>query len=48
MLQSGPQPRTRDLTTIGIRRCYLVWMCDEALLTKVGYGLCRAAERQAA
>ena len=40
--------RTRDLTAIGIPRCYLARMCDEGLLTKVGYGLYRAAERHAA
>lgn len=40
--------RTRDLTDIGIPRCYLARMCDEGLLTKVGYGRYRAARRQAA
>ena len=40
--------RTRDLTDIGIPRCYLTRMCDEGLLIKVGYGLYRAAERKAA
>jgi hypothetical protein len=40
--------RTRDLTDIGIPRCYLTRMCDEGLLIKVGYGLYRAAERRAA
>jgi hypothetical protein len=40
--------RTRDLTDIGIPRCYLARMCDEGLLIKVGYGLYRAAERKAA
>ena len=34
--------RTRDLTEIGIPRCYLTRMCDEGLLVKVGYGLYRA------
>lgn len=34
--------RTRDLTDIGIPRCYLARMCDEGLLIKVGYGLYRA------
>lgn len=40
--------RTCDLSGIGIPRCYLSRMCDEGLLIKVGYGLYRAAERQAA
>jgi len=40
--------RTRDLTDIGVPRCYLARMCDEGLLVKVGYGLYRAAERKAA
>lgn len=31
--------RTRDLTDIGVPRCYLTRMCEEGLLTKVGYGL---------
>jgi hypothetical protein len=33
--------RTRDLTDIGVPRCYLVRMCEEGLLIKVGYGLLR-------
>ncbi|MGE0008582.1 MAG: type IV toxin-antitoxin system AbiEi family antitoxin domain-containing protein [Parvibaculaceae bacterium] len=40
--------RTRDLTDIGVPRCYLARMCDEGLLVKVGYGLYRAAARAAA
>ncbi|MFG1423128.1 type IV toxin-antitoxin system AbiEi family antitoxin domain-containing protein [Roseixanthobacter liquoris] len=40
--------RTRDLTNIGIPRCYLSRMCGEGLLVKVGYGLYRAADREAA
>jgi hypothetical protein len=40
--------RTRDLTDIGIPRCYLARMCDEGLLIKVGYGIYRAADRRAA
>jgi len=28
--------RTRDLTDIGVPRCYLARMCDEGLLVKVG------------
>lgn len=27
----------RELTEIGIPRCYLARMCDEGLLIKVGY-----------
>ncbi len=38
----------RDLADIGIPRCYLTRMCNEGLLIKVSYGLCRAAEREAA
>ena len=30
--------RTKDLTGIGIPRCYLARMCDEGLLVKIGYG----------
>jgi hypothetical protein len=40
--------RTRDLTSIGIPRCYLTRMCDEGLLIKVAYGIYRAAEQNAA
>lgn len=40
--------RTRDLTDIGVPRCYLARMCEEGLLIKVGYGIYRAAERKAA
>jgi len=35
--------RTRDLTDIGVPRCYLVRMCEEGLLMKFGYGLYRVA-----
>ena len=38
--------RTRDLTEIGVPRCYLARMCDEGLLMKVGYGLYRAGEQR--
>lgn len=38
--------RTRELTDI--RRCYLARMCEEGLLVKIGYGVYRAAKRQAA
>lgn len=40
--------RTRDLTDIGVPRCYLARMCEEGLLIKVGYGLYRAPDREAA
>jgi hypothetical protein len=40
--------RTKDLTDIGIPRCYLARMCDEGLLVKVGYGRYRAAVPKAA
>ncbi|WP_258116488.1 type IV toxin-antitoxin system AbiEi family antitoxin domain-containing protein [Mesorhizobium onobrychidis] len=40
--------RTCDLTDIGIPRCYLARMCDEGLLVKVGYGIYRAADQEAA
>jgi len=40
--------RTKELTHIGIPRCYLRRMCDEGLLVKVGYGRYRAADEKAA
>ncbi|OYX74043.1 MAG: hypothetical protein B7Y81_01165 [Caulobacter sp. 32-67-35] len=40
--------RTRELTEIGVPRCYLARMCEEGLLVKVGYGLYRPVERKAA
>jgi hypothetical protein len=40
--------RTRELTKIGVHRCYLARMCEEGLLVKVGYGRYRAAEHNAA
>jgi hypothetical protein len=40
--------RTRDLTDIGIPRCYLTRMCDEGLLIKVGYGIYRAKDQKVA
>lgn len=40
--------RTCELTEIGIPRCYLGRMCEEGLLIKVGYGIYRAADREAA
>lgn len=40
--------RTRDLTDIGIPRCYLARMCDEGLLIKVSYGIYRATNQKAA
>lgn len=35
--------RTKDLTDIGIPRCYLSPMCNEGLLVKVGHGRYRPA-----
>jgi len=40
--------RTRDLSEVGIPRCYLKRMCEEGLLIKVGYGRYRAVSRRAA
>ena len=40
--------RTRDLTEVGIPRCYLTRMCEEGLLIKIGYGRYRAVLRRAA
>ncbi|WP_341786428.1 type IV toxin-antitoxin system AbiEi family antitoxin domain-containing protein [Sphingomonas leidyi] len=40
--------RTYDFTAVGIPRHYLAWMCEEGLLVKVGYGVYRAADREAA
>lgn len=40
--------RTYDFTAIGIPRHYLTWMCEEGLLVKVGYGVYRVADREAA
>jgi len=40
--------RTRDLSDIGVPRCYLTRMCDEGLLIKVGYGRYRVAKPEAA
>lgn len=40
--------RTRDLTDIGIPRCYLSKMCEEGLLVKVGYGRYRAVRLKVA
>lgn len=39
--------RTRDLSEVGIPRCYLKRMCEEGLLIKVGYGRYRAVSRRA-
>ena len=40
--------RTRDLTEVGIPRCYLTRICVEGLLIKVGYGRYLAVPRRAA
>jgi hypothetical protein len=46
-LEKG-EVRTKDLTDIGVPRCYLARICEEGLLAKVGYGRYRAAVHQAA
>jgi hypothetical protein len=46
-LEKG-EVRTKELTDIGVHRCYLTRMCDEGLLVKVGYGRYRAAMPKAA
>ncbi|RJT28308.1 hypothetical protein D3227_34545 [Mesorhizobium waimense] len=44
LAQERGEVRTRDLTDIGIPRCYLSRMCEEGLLVKVGHGwYCAAA-----
>lgn len=40
--------RKRDLTDVGVPRCYLARMCAEGLLVKAGYGRYRAAVRKVA
>ncbi|PND19562.1 hypothetical protein CN934_21200 [Ensifer sp. MMN_5] len=40
--------RTRDLTAVGVPRCYPSTMCQECLLVKVCYGLYRSTELEAA
>jgi hypothetical protein len=40
--------RTKELTDIGIPRCYLARMCHEGLLVKMGYGRYRSAVPKAA
>jgi len=40
--------RTKELTDIGIPRCYLTRMCDEGILVKIGYGRYRAVDDKAA
>jgi hypothetical protein len=39
---------TRELTNIGVPRCYLTRMCNEGLLVKIGYGRYRAADDKVA
>jgi hypothetical protein len=39
--------RTKDLTDIGVHRCYLARMCEEGLLIKVAYGRYRVAAPKA-
>lgn len=46
-LEKG-EVRTKDLTDIGVPRCYLARLCEEGLLVKVRYGRYRAAVPKAA
>jgi hypothetical protein len=46
-LEKG-EVRTKDLTDIGVHRCYLGQMRDEGLFVKVGYGHYRATVPNAA
>ena len=46
-LEKG-EVRTKDLTDIGVHRCYLARMCDEGHFAKVGYGRYRATVPNAA
>ncbi|WP_258116480.1 type IV toxin-antitoxin system AbiEi family antitoxin domain-containing protein [Mesorhizobium onobrychidis] len=46
-LEKG-EVRAKELTDIGVPRCYLARMCDEGLLIKVAYGRYRAALPKAA
>ena len=46
-LEKG-EVKTKDLTDIGVHRCYLARMCDEGLLVRVGHGRYRAAVAKAA
>jgi hypothetical protein len=48
LVESLGEARTRDLTDIGVPRCYLGKMCDEGLLIKVAYGRYRVGRRMAA
>lgn len=43
LVRERGEVRTKDLTDIGIPRCYLSRMCDEGLLLKVGHGRYRVA-----
>lgn len=45
LAQKRGEVRTKDLTAIGIPRCYLSPMCNEGLLVKVGHGRYRAAPK---
>ncbi|MCH8684408.1 type IV toxin-antitoxin system AbiEi family antitoxin domain-containing protein [Pedomonas mirosovicensis] len=48
LAQEKGEVRTRDLTEIGVHRCYLAQMIEEGLLVKVGYGRYRASVPNAA
>ena len=43
LVQERGVVRTRELTEIGVPRCYLTHMCEEGLLIKVGYGRYKGA-----
>ena len=43
LVRERGEVRTKDLTDVGIPRCYLSRMCDEGLLLKVGHGRYREA-----
>jgi site-specific DNA recombinase len=40
--------KTKELTDVGVPRCYLTRMCDDGLLVRVGYVRYRAAAPRAA
>ena len=43
LVRERGEVRTKDLTDVGIPRCYLSRMCDEGLLLKVSHGRYREA-----
>ena len=46
LVEERGEVRTKDLTDIGIPRCYLSRMCQENLIVKVGYGRYRPATKR--